>query len=334
MKIISFALFALLAFSLASAQWDIDNEIQRYLSPGEDYSTLEIIYQTENESVELSNILVLVNDAPVFIITGEGVLVEDDETILSVVNDYIETGGENLGSPEAIAGAISIETKKRKEKTVIKEASQAALTKVKQMRTKIENAQRLLKGVEFRLIYAELNDFEQTTIDIGLASSIEEASALNSSFYPEFNEFSKFATALGKVSSNLGSALNETREARLVLNEKIVTAGRDDPVVVESQKELSEVEALLAEEVEKIERLSIPSSANASEAAKKSKALLQRVRQIQGSGANLLSLAMLLLAIVIIGGGVVFYFKKLREKQGKEEGEIPPEGSISSPHPE
>ncbi len=312
----------LLLVGAASGQL-IDGGIAKYIERGEDYSTFEILVQTPS-GPQLAHVLVLVNEAPAFILLANGSLVENQTVILSVSEDYVNSrpAGSGVSSAESIAASITLETQSRKEKSIIREASETAVRTVASLRNKTAAMKSTLPGVDFAKMEEKLFTLEKNASEIGKSTSVDRAIALNESFYSEFNIFSQFFQALNRSYVKLGSALNATREARVILNNKIVSVGRDDTAVLESQRELSEVEALLNSEINKIETLtSALDERSIHTALEKSQALLAKVREVKGGESNLLSIALLILVVIAILGGVVLYFKKLREKQTKEESE-------------
>ncbi len=318
-----------LFFGLAASQAEVDTEqvIKKYLSPSEDYAPFEVIYQGAN-GIQGGNILVIVNNAPLFIITREGELVEDPDVILSVSRDYVDSRPPGIGiaDAESIAASIIRETQRRKEKAESKEAGGLALDKVDKLKEKVQAARRWLAGADFGAIDDQMQELEDTARDIRASQSIQETVLLNTSFNTQVTQFSRFVDSLEKNAIRLGATINATREARKLLNEKTVRVGRDDESVKEAEAELSELEALLMEELDKVSTLAVLKEEDSVELFTRSEALLEKLGGIRSTGTDLVSLALLAIAILIIAGGVVFYFKKLREKQAKEdEGEMPPE---------
>src|SRR3989344_6157025 len=100
MKLAFFVLFLFLA-GIAHAV-EFGEVIPLYLNTGEDYSTFELYSQTP-AGVELANALVLVRGAPVFVLDVNGSLVEDEQVILSVSVDYVNSRpvGSQVASAES-----------------------------------------------------------------------------------------------------------------------------------------------------------------------------------------------------------------------------------------
>ncbi|MBI4406382.1 hypothetical protein HY571_00525 [Candidatus Micrarchaeota archaeon] len=329
MKLLAAALLALVV--LANAQLEADEAILRYLNPGEDYSTIEVVYQFPGGQ-EQTNVLVVVRGAPVFIVSGQGELVEDEETVLSVSRDYVESRapGVVVASAESIAASIIEETRRRKGKTIIRETSNAAVAQVASARQVVEAAREsMMLGTDFGIVEQELGYYEAQARDIGRASTLDEARVLNHSFYTEYAGISRFASSLNQSFSFLAQTVENTRQARELLNSRKVEVGRDDSSVLANEGELQEIEALLAEETGKIQSVAELNPEAARQLSQRSEALVRGIRGISGGGLDLVSLALGTVAILIIIGGVVLHFKKLRKKQEKEEqGEHPPEQGL------
>ncbi len=323
-----------LLFNLVAAQAvDTEQVIKKYLSPGEDYATFEVVYQGAN-GIQGGNILVIVNSAPLFMVTREGELIEDPEVILSVSRDYVDSrpSGIGIADAESIAASIIRETQRRKEKAESKEASELALDKVDKLKEKIQRTKRWLNGVDFSAVDSQMQELEDTANDMRSSQLIQETVLLNTSFNTQEVQFSRFVNSLERNAIRLGAVINTTRESRKLLNEKIVRVGRDDESVKEAEAELSELEELLMEELEKISIITLLNEEDSINLFNRSQTLLEKLGGIRSTGTDSISLALLAIAIVIIAGGVVFYFKKLREKQRKEdEGEtnteMPPEAA-------
>ncbi len=320
-----------LLFGLAVAQVDTNEIVKKYLSPGEDYSTFEVVYQGAN-GAQGGSILVIVNSAPVFIVSRDGNLIEDPDVILSVSRDYVDSrpAGISIADPESIAASITRETQRRNEKKESKEAGEIALDKVNTLREKVQGAKHWLVGVDFSAIDSQLQEFEDSASDISASQSLQETALLNNSFNLQVIQFSRFVDSLEKNAIRLGAVINATREAQQLLNEKTVRVGREDPSVKEAQGELSELQALLAEELDKIDAFTPLKEADSLDLFKRSQALVDKLGGIKSSGTDAISTILPILAIIIILGGVVFYFKQLREKQRKEDEaetkmEMPPE---------
>ncbi|MDP3742234.1 MAG: hypothetical protein Q8R15_02880 [Candidatus Micrarchaeota archaeon] len=313
------------------AQVDTNEIIKKYLSPREDYSTFEVVYQSAN-GIQGGNILVIVNNAPIFIVTREGELVEDPEIVLSVSRDYVDSRPPELlvADADSIAGSIVRETQRRKEKKESTEAGEIALEKVKKLREKIQGAKRWLIGVDFTVIDEQVQELEDTAGDISASQSLQETALLNNSFNRQIVQFSSFVNSLERNAIRLGASINATREAQKLVNDKTVRVGRDDASVKEAQAELSELQTLLEEEFDKIATFSQLKEEDSLELFNRSQALLEKLGGIRPNGIDLISTILPFIAIIAILAGVVFYFKQLRERQRKEDegetnSEMPPE---------
>ncbi len=322
-----FAAGLLLLALLANAQLAADEAILRYLNQGEDYSTIEIVYQFPGAG-ERTNVLVVVREAPVFVVSGDGELIEDEETILSVSRDYVESRGPGVvvASAESIAASIIEETQRRKGKSIIRETSASAVAEVASAKDALQTAREALPDADFSVAEQELNYYEAQARDMGRAFTLEEVRVLNHSFYTEYRGIARFASLLNQSFSFLSQAAENTRQARELLDTRKVQVGRDDPSVLANEAELQEIEALLGEEIEKIQSVAEPDPEAARGLAQRSAALLRGIRGITVSGFDLVSIALGIFTILIIIGGVILYFKKLRKKQEKEE--HPPEPGL------
>ena len=144
--------------SLTSGQAFIDEEILKYLEPGEEYSTLQIVTQNAGGEVTSTNTIVLIRETPVFIISEDGRLVEDQDVILQVSQDYVATR-QGTASAESIAASITSETQRRKQIAATKAASREALKLVENSQKKITTAREWLTSVNFAAIDTELAYF-------------------------------------------------------------------------------------------------------------------------------------------------------------------------------
>ncbi len=315
----------LLLFTLAASAANIDAFILNYIHPGEDYSTFELLQQNSS-GTSLANILVLVNDTPTFILYSDGRLVEDPQIIWAVSGDYVtsrETG--TIGSTqEAVAAEITLETASRKTSGLIRKTSEDATSQLVELRktfTQISAA--LSPSVKFTKIGQQLGNLETNASKLKQAQNLDELNALNASFYSEFTPFKTFMATLLRVSPQLMNTTSQLREARRGINEKTVSVGRDNLVIIESQQELNQIDSLLAIEVNKIENLTPPNEAKINEAHTRSTALAEKINHVKGNEGNLVTLALVILLILIVLAGVVFYFKKLKDKQKLED--LPPQ---------
>ncbi len=309
-------LLLMLVIGLVNAQLNVDNAIQKYLNQGEDYSALEIVYQNE-DGTENVNTLVIVRDTPVFVVNDLGQLIDDDATILSVSQDFVNSRppGVIVANPESIAASIIDETNRRKTNAGIRQRSADAINDVNKAKSIIEKAKIELPGADFSTIEMELNYYKTQAEDISTSLTISEAQILSSGFYSEFRGTLEFAQALNRSLPLLKTTFNNAREAREKLNNRIVAMGREDPEVVESQAELQEIEELLSEEIKKIIEVNAPDENTLVELSERSDLLVVKLSGLEGGGFDFITLAAGILAIILIIYVVVFYFKKLRQKQ-------------------
>ncbi|MFH0713548.1 MAG: hypothetical protein V1931_03170 [Candidatus Micrarchaeota archaeon] len=313
-------LFCLLAFTfLVAAQADFDKVIPTYLDNTEDYSVFEVVEQIRSET-HLTYVLVLVNNTPSFVLDTEGNIIQDQDKITSVSSDYLQNGETTLQiTAEALSDSIIAKTPARKVKHEVNTIIDAAALKLESAKNKTETAKTLLPEVDFSKTDAKVNALTTIVRQMRGNATLELVTTLNEDFQDEYSDFNAFVNSLNENGAKLGAALKDTREARTLLNEKIVSVGRDSPMVVQSEEKLTEAEALVQSEIENVVELNTINAANVDAAVEKSAETLVLVKKIKSSSFDFTNLALVLLAIIIVIAGVWFYFKKLKKPEEKVE---------------
>ena len=315
-KLLLLILTTVALFGMVHAQVNLDKAIAKYVGANEGYSTFEV-YEESGNGTRLTNLLVLIRDSPAFVLSANGTLVENISIILSVSRDYVSSRptGTGVASAEDITAAIVGETAKRKQSGKIREAGDTAFVELNKVKSQVSEAKVNLAGsVGFIKIDDKITSLERKAKEISASSTIENVVALNTSFYAELAPFSLFIRDVSINAPKLGVAIASSKQARLALNDKTVKVGRDNPTVVEMDIELTRIESITGEQVNRIETLVTPNAIQVNEAYDRSQAALAKINTIQGSGSNLGTLAALLVIALLILAGVAYYFKKLNEK--------------------
>lgn len=309
-------LFCLLAFTfLVAAQADFDKVIPTYLDNTEDYSVFEVVEQIGSET-QLTYVLVLVNNTPSFVLDAEGTITQDQDKITSVSSDYLQ----NVENPPQktaaeLSDSIIEKTPTRKVKHEVNTIIDTAALKLESAKNKTETAKTLLPEVDFSKTDAKVNTLTTIVRQMRGNATFELVTALSEDFQDEYTDFNVFVNSLNENGAKLGAALKDTREARELLNEKIVSVGRDSPMVAQSEEKLTEAEALVQSEIDNVVDLNTISAANTDTVVEKSAEALALVKKIKSSSFDFTNLALVILAILIVIAGVWFYFKKLKKPE-------------------